>query len=83
MQASCMTCSTATCCRLLWEASQTGDCVVLAQTWCEERQSMLCEICGKPYAPPLTAQLTAALERGAQRHQRYHPALTCAASPEP
>ena len=34
---------------------------------------MLCEICGKPYAPPLTAQLTAALERGAQRHQRCTP----------
>lgn len=34
---------------------------------------MLCEICGKPYAPPLTAQLTAALERGAARHQRCNP----------
>lgn len=43
---------------------------------------MLCEICGKPYAPPLTAQLTAALERGAQRHQRCGSALTFAASPE-
>ncbi|KAK9834311.1 hypothetical protein WJX81_005574 [Elliptochloris bilobata] len=40
------------------------------ETWCEERQSMVCEICGKAYAAPLTAQLMAALERGAARHQR-------------
>lgn len=37
---------------------------------------MLCEICGKAYAPPLTEQLTAALERGAQRHQRCGSTLT-------
>lgn len=31
---------------------------------------MMCEICGKAYAAPLTAALTAALERGVHRHQQ-------------
>jgi len=35
---------------------------------------MVCEICGKAYAAPLTARLTAALQRGAARHQRRAPA---------